>query len=229
MPFAFRMELLVHSTPGIYFCTNFRRVQSIIWRLRPVCNELASKSEKSARTASLKLSAFRASCANIFRRDGTRSKRRLPRKARDIKHTKGRTESTDAGLTDLDEILKERIASLKLDRDRAKTALDRIRHRSPANNIDPEVIERFGRIMRENITTGGIPFRKAYIQAVVDRVEVDDHAIRIIGDKATLEQVVAGRASTAAGVRSFVRNWRAGRDSNPPALTRSKFSLASAS
>jgi len=53
--------------------------------------------------------------------------------------------------------LKERIASLKLDRDRAKTALDRIRHRSPANNIDPEVIERFGRIMRENITTGGIP------------------------------------------------------------------------
>jgi len=125
--------------------------------------------------------------------------------------------------------LKERIASLKLDRDRAKTALDRIRHRSPANNIDPEVIERFGRIMRENITTGGIPFRKAYIQAVVDRVEVDDHAIRIIGDKATLEQVVAGRASTAAGVRSFVRNWRAGRDSNPPALTRSKFSLASAS
>jgi hypothetical protein len=105
--------------------------------------------------------------------------------------------------------LKERIASLKLDRDRAKTALDRIRHRSPANNIDPEVIERFGRIMRENITTGGIPFRKAYIQAVVDRVEVDDHAIRIIGDKAALEQVVAGRASTAAGVRSFVRNWRA--------------------
>jgi hypothetical protein len=29
-------------------------------------------------------------------------------------------------------------------------------------------------------------------------VEVDDHAIRIIGDKATLEQLVAGHASTAA-------------------------------
>src|ERR1035437_7235875 len=115
MPFAFRMEPLVHSTPGIYFCTNFRRVQSIIWRLRPVCNELASKSEKSARTASLKLSAFRASCANILRRDRTRPKRRLPRKARDIKRTKGRTESTDAGLTRSEEILKERIASLKLD------------------------------------------------------------------------------------------------------------------
>ena len=113
------------------------------------------------------------------------------------------------GLTDLDDILKERITSLKLDRDRAKSALERIRHRLPAIKLDPEVIERFGRAMRQNITTGGIPFRKAYIQAVVDRVEVDDHAIRIIGDKATLEQVVAGQASTAAGVRSFVRKWRA--------------------
>jgi hypothetical protein len=118
------------------------------------------------------------------------------------------------GLTDLDDILKERITSLKLDRDRAKSALERIRHRLPAIKLDPEVIERFGRAMRQNITTGGIPFRKAYIQAVVDRVEVDDHAIRIIGDKATLEQVVAGQASTAAGVRSFVRKWRARHDSN---------------
>jgi hypothetical protein len=32
------------------------------------------------------------------------------------------------------------------------------------------------------------PFRKAYIKAVVDRIEVDDHAIRIIGDQATLEE-----------------------------------------
>jgi tetratricopeptide (TPR) repeat protein len=37
--------------------------------------------------------------------------------------------------------------------------------------------------MRENIINGGIPFREAYIQAVVDPVEVDDHAIRIFGDK----------------------------------------------
>ena len=79
-------------------------------------------------------------------------------------------------------------------------------------------IERFGRVMRENITMGEIPFRKAYIQSVVDRVEVDDHAIRIIGDKATLEQVVAGSAKSGLGVRSFVRKWRARRDSNsrPP-------------
>jgi site-specific DNA recombinase len=113
------------------------------------------------------------------------------------------------GLTNLDEILKERIASLKLDRDRAKTALDRIKCRSTESKIDHELIERFGRAMRENITSGNIPFRKAYIQAVVDWIELDDHAVRISGDKATLEQVIAGHASTGAGVRSFVRKWRA--------------------
>lgn len=49
-------------------------------------------------------------------------------------------------------------------------------------------------------------------------MEVDDRAIRNIGNEATLEQVVAGWASSAAGVRSFVRKWRARRDSNsrPP-------------
>jgi len=39
--------------------------------------------------------------------------------------------------------------------------------------------------MRENIATGEIPFRKAYLRLVVDRVEVGDHAIRIIGDTGT--------------------------------------------
>jgi hypothetical protein len=39
---------------------------------------------------------------------------------------------------------------------------------------------------------------------VVDRIEVGDHAIRIIGDEATLEQVVVGSTKIAPGVRSFV-------------------------
>ena len=48
----------------------------------------------------------------------------------------------------------------------------------------------------------------------MDRIEVDDHAIRIIGDEATLEQVIVGSTKTAPGVRSFVPKWRARRDSN---------------
>lgn len=120
------------------------------------------------------------------------------------------------GVTDLDDILRDRLASLKLERDRAKAALDRIHvaERSPAT-IDPDLVERFAEFMRENVTNGEIPFRKAWLQAIVDRVEVDDDVIRIIGDKANLETVVAsGGAHIATGVRSSVRKWRARKDSN---------------
>jgi hypothetical protein len=87
--------------------------------------------------------------------------------------------------------------------------LDRIKLRQKPHAFDAQAIERFGRLMRENITSGPIPFRKAYIKSVVDRVEVDDHAIRIVGDEATLEQVVARDQNATPNVRSFVRKWRA--------------------
>ncbi|WP_455960057.1 recombinase family protein [Methylorubrum aminovorans] len=122
----------------------------------------------------------------------------------------------EEGLTDLDEILKERLATLKQERDRAKAALDRIQvaERPPAE-IAPELIERFGRLMRENVTTGEIPFRKAWLQAIVDRVEVGANVICIVGDKASVEAAITGRgASNVAGVRSSVRKWRTRHDSN---------------
>jgi hypothetical protein len=60
----------------------------------------------------------------------------------------------EAGLTDLDDVLKERIGGLKEDRDAARAALDRARsaNRPPAT-IDPARIEAFGRSMRERLTT----------------------------------------------------------------------------
>jgi site-specific DNA recombinase len=118
------------------------------------------------------------------------------------------------GLTELDDILKDRIAALKSDRDQAVEALARIKLRPKLHSFNAQAIERFGKIMRDNITSGPIPFRKAYIKSVIDRIEVDDHAIRIIGDKATLEQVIAGDQNAGPNVRSFVRKWRARRDSN---------------
>lgn len=118
------------------------------------------------------------------------------------------------GLTELDDILKDRIATLKSDRDRAKDALARITIHPKLDAFDAQAIERFGQIMRQNITTGPIQFRKAYIRSVVDRIEVNDHAIRIIGDQAALEQVIAGDQTSGPDVRSFVRKWRTRRDSN---------------
>lgn len=115
------------------------------------------------------------------------------------------------GLTDPDEILKAELAALKADRDRARSALERISvaERAPAE-MAPELIERFGQLMRENVTSGAIPFRKAWLEAIIDRIEVGTEVIRIIGDKAALEAAVAGAGNSAApGVRSSVRKCRA--------------------
>ena len=57
----------------------------------------------------------------------------------------------------------------KSDRDRAKEPLARINLKPKLNAFDTKAIER---IMWQNITSGLIPFRKAYIELVVNRIEV---------------------------------------------------------
>ncbi len=120
------------------------------------------------------------------------------------------------GIADLDDILRERVSTLKSERDRAQAALERIRPQAlGAGAFGPDVIERFGRAMRENITSGETHFRKAYIRSVVDRIEVGDCLIRIVGDVATLGQAVAGKQTGLPGVRGFERKWRPQGDLNP--------------
>ena len=59
--------------------------------------------------------------------------------------------------------------------------------------IDPAMIESFGRTMRQKLTSGSVPFRKAYLRALVDISEVDDAHIRIKGCKDVLERAVLAR------------------------------------
>ena len=118
-------------------------------------------------------------------------------------------------ITDLDDVLKARLTDLKADRDLARSALDRINNQSRRTLIDPPKIERFGSLMRENITTGTIPFRKAYLRSLIDAVEVDDTLIRIHGSKVTLEQAVIASGEPEKRVRGFVRKWRSLGESNP--------------
>lgn len=42
--------------------------------------------------------------------------------------------------------------------------------------------------MRENFTSGSVPFRKACPQSLIDVIEVDDDQIRIKGSKDVLER-----------------------------------------
>jgi hypothetical protein len=68
---------------------------------------------------------------------------------------------------------------------------------------------------RKSRTEAPTPFRKAYIRSVVDRIEIGDGLIRIVGDVATLSRAVAGKQTGLSGVRGFERKWRPQRDSNP--------------
>ena len=117
------------------------------------------------------------------------------------------------GLTNLDEVLKDRLDALKSDRDRAKAALERAREHSESPiQIDPALIERFGRTMRESFTTGSVPFRKAYLQSLIDRIEVDDHQIRIKGRKDLREKAVLASRSDRPECSQMSTEWRARRD-----------------
>jgi site-specific DNA recombinase len=88
----------------------------------------------------------------------------------------------------------------------------------PATDISSILVERFGILMREKLTSGEVPFRKAYLGTIIDRVEVDDDKIRIAGRKDVLEQAALAGGGPVPGVRRFARNWRTGEDSNsrPP-------------
>ena len=66
----------------------------------------------------------------------------------------------------------------------AHAALERARSATRVvADLSPIVIERFTRTMREKLTAGEIPFRKAYLASLVDRIEVDDREARIVGRK----------------------------------------------
>src|SRR5258708_4523360 len=119
------------------------------------------------------------------------------------------------GVTDLDDVLKERLKKLKGDRDRSKAALDATKSRHGAEiRIDPALIESFGRTMRQNLTTGSTPFRKAYLRSLIDVIEVDDVQIRIKGSKDVLETAVLVSGSRADPRSQMSTKWRTRHDSN---------------
>jgi site-specific DNA recombinase len=123
--------------------------------------------------------------------------------------------SIEDGIVELDDILRERTVTLKSERERAKAALDRARAQcGTAATIDPAKIDAFARLMTQKLDDGDTNARKGYIRSIVDAIEVDDKAIRIIGNKDVLQAVIAGKQNTNGNVRGFVRKWRARKDSN---------------
>jgi site-specific DNA recombinase len=114
--------------------------------------------------------------------------------------------SIEDGIVELDDILRERTAALKTQRERAKAALDRARAQyGTAAAVNAEKIDAFARLMNAKLDAGDTNTRKGYIHSIVDAVEVDDQAIRIIGSKDILQAAIAGKQTENGNVRGFVR------------------------
>ncbi len=119
-------------------------------------------------------------------------------------------------MIDLDEEIKDRVKSLKTERDIAQASLDRIACQIASSAaITPERIEAFSALVCEKIDSADVQGRKAYLRSVISYVEVDDEKVRIVGDKATLAAIIAGQKTQADNARGFVRKWRAQGESNP--------------
>ena len=113
----------------------------------------------------------------------------------------------------------DRIQAIKQERDLAETAIERITDTAASRTeITPTRLAAFSALMRDKLDTGDIHARKAYLRAVVSRIEVGDENIRIIGEKSSLEKAVSTTLTGKIPVSGLVRKWCTQLDSNqwPP-------------
>ena len=121
----------------------------------------------------------------------------------------------EEGIVDLDADLKARIQALKTEREIAQASLERIVIQMTQQvTLTPERVDAFATLMRTRLEQADTQEQKAYLRAVLDRIEVGDETIRIYGDKDVLAAAIAGQQTAAGKVRGFVRKWRARKDSN---------------
>lgn len=114
------------------------------------------------------------------------------------------------GIVELDDILQERTAALKAHGSRPRrSSIVPGPNAAPAAAVNAEKIDAFARLMNAKLDAGDTNTRKGYIRSIIDAVEVDDQAIRIIGSKDILQAAIAGKQTENGNVRGFVRKWRA--------------------
>lgn len=68
-------------------------------------------------------------------------------------------------------------------------------------SLTPEVIDAFSRTMRDKLETGDTQLRKAYLQSVISRIEVEDTNIRNMGNNRTLAAAVKANCGSKGSVR----------------------------
>jgi site-specific DNA recombinase len=121
----------------------------------------------------------------------------------------------EAGEGDADDILMERVRDLRNEADRCrqalKLALDEV---TPEMAPDAEKIGRFSNLIMTALRDGDIQARRTYLQAIIDRIEIEKGVARIIGRKSAIASAILGQAPPNGSVRGFDREWRTRHDSN---------------
>ena len=124
--------------------------------------------------------------------------------------------SIEQGIVELDDLLREKIATLQAERRQVDAALDRVREASVVSvPVTEDMIESFARVMRLGISEGPIELRKAYLRSMVERIEISDDAIVIVGAKVDIERSIKASDLPLPKVRNFIPKWHALGESNP--------------
>ena len=129
--------------------------------------------------------------------------------------------AVEEGIADLsDPNLKGRFAELRRVRDSAKADVERAESKpgsvQQSAALTPDIVGRFAIEARKRLRDEVGAFRRHYVQAMVQRVEVASEEIRICGSPASLLRslTTSGVVSTMAEVRGFEPEWLPGQDSN---------------
>ena len=86
---------------------------------------------------------------------------------------------------------------------------------SPPVQIDPVAIDRFIGLMREQLVSGDVAARKAYLASIVDAVIVSEDKIRIIGSNDNIRSTFGPKGQPTLAVRKSHQKWCPGRESYP--------------
>lgn len=82
--------------------------------------------------------------------------------------------------------------------------------------ITPERLQRFSDLMREGLRCHNPALAQHYVRSMVDRIEVGDTTIKIVGANRALEHAICRfDGDPKRMVPNIEREWRTGRDSNP--------------
>src|SRR5689334_17120800 len=111
-------------------------------------------------------------------------------------------------MTPDDPLLGERVAQIKLQRQETEDRITQLERElnSQSYQLTPHTIAAFGTLLRDQLKSGSVEFRKAYLNLFIDRIEVDDTEIRIRGPVAALAGVASGKLPKPSdAVPSYVR------------------------